>query len=277
VPDAADPKRLVHRRGPDGRMEVGPDWESLIERQIREAMEEGAFDALPHQGEPLPLEDDSGAGDWAMAHRMLRDAGMAPPWIEADKEVRALLGRRDALLERAPRVAPAGRARIRTELTTSSPMRIRRSHGSTPRRRPRRVIAGCSTRIGSWRGSTKRSGATTRQGRAARRTADPSRRLRPSVEAPGVAADRAGGDAADGLDLQEAGTPVRAAIGPGRGARASAQPPHRSRSTGEGRGGGSGHHVGYSSLLSGAPEAVWASAAAVAWLVPDGRPYGPER
>lgn len=98
-------------------MEVGPDWESLIERQIREAMEEGAFDALPHQGEPLPIEDDSAAGDWAMAHRMLRDAGMAPPWIEADKEARALLGRRDALLDRAPRIAPAGRARIRAELT----------------------------------------------------------------------------------------------------------------------------------------------------------------
>jgi hypothetical protein len=144
VPDAADPKRLVHRRGPDGRMEVGPDWESLIERQIREAMEEGAFDALPHQGEPLPLEDDSGAGDWAMAHRMLRDAGMAPPWIEADKEVRALLGRRDALLERAPRVAPAGRARIRTELTdivTDANSAIARLNAAAPTAaRHRRVL-----------------------------------------------------------------------------------------------------------------------------------------
>ena len=98
-------------------MEVGPDWETLIERQIREAMEEGTFDELPHQGSPLPLEDDSAAGEWAMAHRMLRNAGVAPPWIEADKEVRALLGRRDALLERAPRVAPAGQARIRAELS----------------------------------------------------------------------------------------------------------------------------------------------------------------
>ena len=47
-----------HRK-PDGTRKVGPTWESLVERQIREAMEEGAFDDLPHQGERLPIEDDS--------------------------------------------------------------------------------------------------------------------------------------------------------------------------------------------------------------------------
>ncbi len=35
-----------------------------------------------------------------MAFRMLRNAGAAPPWIEADKEVRRLLAQRDALLAR---------------------------------------------------------------------------------------------------------------------------------------------------------------------------------
>ena len=53
--------------------------ETLIERKIREAMEDGAFEGLPHQGARLPLEDDSAAGDWALAHRMLRNAGAAPP------------------------------------------------------------------------------------------------------------------------------------------------------------------------------------------------------
>jgi hypothetical protein len=77
--------------------------ETLIERQIREAMEDGRFDDLPHQGERLPLVDDSAAGEWAPAYRMLRNAGAAPDWIEADKEVRALLERRDAILARAPR------------------------------------------------------------------------------------------------------------------------------------------------------------------------------
>jgi hypothetical protein len=101
MPDAPDNKRLVHRRGPDGRMEVGPDWETLIERQIREAMEEGRFNDLPHQGEALPNDDNPFAGEWGLAFHVLRNAGVAPPWIESDKEVRALLGQRDAILARA--------------------------------------------------------------------------------------------------------------------------------------------------------------------------------
>lgn len=104
-----------HRR-PDGSRQVGPTWESLVERQIREAMEEGAFEGLPHQGAPLPLEDDSAAGEWAMAHRMLRDAGAAPPWIEADKDARARLAELDALVERAVRAGPDERPRFRREV-----------------------------------------------------------------------------------------------------------------------------------------------------------------
>ena len=105
------------RRDGEGNRQVGPDWESLIDRQIREAAEAGAFDGLPHQGERLPLEDDSLAGEWAMAHRMLRNAGIAPPWIESDKAARALLDELEALVRRAPTVGPGSRARIRTEHT----------------------------------------------------------------------------------------------------------------------------------------------------------------
>lgn len=90
--------------------------ETLIERQIREAMEDGRFDGLPHQGTRLPLEDDSAAGDRAMAHRMLRNAGVAPAWIEADKTVRALLDELDRLMARAPRMSALGRRRARDEL-----------------------------------------------------------------------------------------------------------------------------------------------------------------
>src|SRR5688500_11389289 len=91
--------------------------ETLVERQIREAMDSGAFDDLPHEGARLPLDDDSAAGDWALAHRMLRNAGAAPPWIESDKAARALLEERDRLLARAPRLTPIGLARARDEMT----------------------------------------------------------------------------------------------------------------------------------------------------------------
>jgi hypothetical protein len=95
-------------------MEVGPDWETLVERQIREAREEGQFDNLPHQGAPLPNDGNPYAGDWELAFRMLKNAGAAPPWIEADKTVRELLAKRDAILERAaarPAPSEAGRRR----------------------------------------------------------------------------------------------------------------------------------------------------------------------
>jgi DnaJ homolog subfamily C member 28 len=88
-------------------------WESLVERQIREAADEGKFDDLPHQGRPLPLEDDSAAGEWAMAYRMLKDAGAAPPWIEADKAVRELLERKVRQLHAAARVSAFGWPRAR--------------------------------------------------------------------------------------------------------------------------------------------------------------------
>jgi hypothetical protein len=103
------------RRDAVGRPESANSWESLVERQIREAMEGGAFEALPHQGERLPIEDDTAAGDWAMAHRMLKNAGVAPPWIESDKEARRLLARLDGLLERAAGAADHRRDRLRRE------------------------------------------------------------------------------------------------------------------------------------------------------------------
>lgn len=93
-----------------------PSRESLIDRQIREAQEAGKFDDLPFRGERIPLEDDSAAGDWALAHHILRNANMVPPWIATDRDVRELLARRDAILERAPRSSAIGRERDRAEL-----------------------------------------------------------------------------------------------------------------------------------------------------------------
>jgi hypothetical protein len=107
---------VAKRRDAQGRISAGPTWESIVERQIREAMEEGRFDELPYHGEPLPVDDDSAAGERALGFRVLRNAGVAPPWIEADKEVRALLADRDALLARAMRAGESARPRFRREL-----------------------------------------------------------------------------------------------------------------------------------------------------------------
>lgn len=118
--------------------------EALVDRKIREAQEAGAFDDLPFQGEPLPLVDDSAAGDWALAYRMLKGARFAPPWIEADKEVRALLAERETILERAPRSSAIGRQRDRSELRrvveTANRAITRLNHEAPTYRQHRRLL-----------------------------------------------------------------------------------------------------------------------------------------
>jgi len=104
------------RKDAEGRPQTAHSWESLVERQIREAMDQGAFEDLPYRGERLPIEDDSAAGDWAMAHRMLKSAGIAPPWIESDKEARRQMAELEALIERAPRMSPLSHRRARADL-----------------------------------------------------------------------------------------------------------------------------------------------------------------
>lgn len=65
-------------------------WESLIDRKIREAMEQGEFDDLSGKNEPIDLtENPFEDPDWRMAHRMLRNAGFAPAWIEERKDIEA--------------------------------------------------------------------------------------------------------------------------------------------------------------------------------------------
>src|SRR5579872_7433477 len=64
------------------------EWYFIAERKIREALEEGAFDNLEGAGRPLdlsqnPFEDPSDR----MAHRLLKNNGFAPAWIEEAKEI----------------------------------------------------------------------------------------------------------------------------------------------------------------------------------------------
>jgi hypothetical protein len=66
------------------------EWHFIAERKIREAMEEGAFEHLDGAGKPLdlsenPFEDPSDR----MAHRLLKNNGFAPAWIEEAKEIEA--------------------------------------------------------------------------------------------------------------------------------------------------------------------------------------------
>src|SRR6266481_4502719 len=61
-------------------------WEKIADRKIREAMAEGAFDNLRGKGRPLDLEENPYEDpSLRMGHRLLRNNGFAPAWMEEAK------------------------------------------------------------------------------------------------------------------------------------------------------------------------------------------------
>lgn len=63
-------------------------WESLVERRIREAQEQGEFDNLPGTGRPLDLTENPYADpSLGPAFRMLKNAGVAPAFIQERREI----------------------------------------------------------------------------------------------------------------------------------------------------------------------------------------------
>lgn len=65
-------------------------FESMAEKMLREAIEAGEFDNLPGKGQPVDLsENPFEAPDLRVVHKLLRDAGFAPAWIEERKDIEA--------------------------------------------------------------------------------------------------------------------------------------------------------------------------------------------
>ena len=77
-------------------------WEPLIERIIRESMDRGEFDDLPGAGQPIDLSENPYEDpELRPVHRLLRNAGFAPAWIEERKDIDAEYQRLYATLRRA--------------------------------------------------------------------------------------------------------------------------------------------------------------------------------
>jgi len=96
------------------------EWEIIAERKIREAMAEGAFDNLEGKGRPLDLSEDHYQDpSLRMAHRLLRNNGFAPAWIEEAKD----LDRRSSGLA-GIWSAPSQRRRLSTGFARRSPKSI---------------------------------------------------------------------------------------------------------------------------------------------------------
>jgi DnaJ family protein C protein 28 len=65
------------------------DWHWLVEHRIQKVIEAGDFDNLAGRGMPLNLESNAHIdAAWRLAYHVLRNAGMAPDWIEMRREIR---------------------------------------------------------------------------------------------------------------------------------------------------------------------------------------------
>ena len=64
------------------------DFESPVDKIIREARERGEFDNLPGKGRPLQWEDESQVPeDERMARRLLKNNNFTLDWIELGREL----------------------------------------------------------------------------------------------------------------------------------------------------------------------------------------------
>jgi DnaJ homolog subfamily C member 28 len=78
----------AQRRGGAG------EWQGLVEQRILDGMERGLFDNLRGAGQPLDLDADRFVPDeLKMAFRLLRSTGLAPLWVELNKEIREDIAR----------------------------------------------------------------------------------------------------------------------------------------------------------------------------------------
>lgn len=88
---------------------MNDEFESPIDKIIREARERGAFDHLPGKGKPQRWEDDSQTPeDERLAHRLLKNNGFVPGWIELSRELDAAYERIVEEFEQARRRFQAG-------------------------------------------------------------------------------------------------------------------------------------------------------------------------
>lgn len=93
---------MAMRRDGDQVRNIGT-YENWLAQSIREAQGRGEFDNLKGKGKPQDLTVDHNAGDWDSGFRILKNNGLAPAWIEADKEIRAEQAALTKLAERTAR------------------------------------------------------------------------------------------------------------------------------------------------------------------------------
>jgi DnaJ homolog subfamily C member 28 len=80
--DPIDNKKLAEHRL---RMRFG--WDDLIEDLIQDGQDRGAFENLRGKGKPLDLKRSHFGAEWAMAHSIMKENKVLPPWIEKRNQI----------------------------------------------------------------------------------------------------------------------------------------------------------------------------------------------
>ena len=86
-------------------------WESAVDKQIRETRERGEFDNLPGTGKPLHIEDWD--KEWGLAYHVLKQAGETLPWIALRCDIDLAQANLERLLRDAAKLRGAERVRAR--------------------------------------------------------------------------------------------------------------------------------------------------------------------
>lgn len=71
------------------RMRMRLDWNNLIEDMIQEGLEKGSFDDLSGKGKPLNLKKNPYGAEWELAHHLMKENDVLPPWIAHRNEISA--------------------------------------------------------------------------------------------------------------------------------------------------------------------------------------------
>ncbi len=85
------------------------DWKSHVDRLLQEAEDEGQFNNLRGQGQPLKFEDESHIpADMRMANRLLKEHDLVPDWILLRQEIEGRQAKLVARIERGWKGYQAG-------------------------------------------------------------------------------------------------------------------------------------------------------------------------
>lgn len=99
------------------------DFDEWVQEKLEEAIARGEFDNLPQAGKPIKIERNPFQPELDLAFSRMKNAGMAPAWIELDREVRSMQETLDHWLQAAAGRLAAEAAWIR-QMTERPPVRI---------------------------------------------------------------------------------------------------------------------------------------------------------